>query len=95
MIVPSFKEFTIKQLEKHGVLSEVDLMDMFARKYYTNSFWRVKNYGILAKKLESYRKRLWQFKKNKIILEKTRIRIPLKMTWGNFEANEIFYTLNR
>lgn len=94
MIVPSFKTFTLEQLEKHIVLSDVDLMDMFARKYYTNTFWQVKNYGMLAKKLESYRKRLWEFKKKKIIKEQNRVRIPLKMAkW--LETHEIFYTLNK
>jgi hypothetical protein len=64
-------------------------MDIFGRKY-------CKGYSpsAMAKKLESLRKSLWQFKnKDNMLQEVNRIKIPLKVKTGRLETHEIFYKL--
>jgi hypothetical protein len=91
--VPSFKTFTLEQLEKNIIMSDIDLMDSFARKYYTNTFWQVYNFWMLGKKLESYRKRLWALKTEWVVIEDRRIKTPIDWMKGEVYSSEIFYTL--
>ena len=87
---PTFREFTKTQLEKYVTLSDCQLMDMYGKKYC-----RWDNYSMVAKKLESFRKRLWSFNKWKtpMLSIVRRIRHPIPLTWGRFNSQEIFYTL--
>lgn len=102
-VIPCFREFTKKELSKtyekwdsdiHCYvldtveLSDCELMDKFGKKY-------CKGYkpSAMAKKLESYRKRLWEFKKDWFIEEVGRVKIPIAKMGEKITTDEIFYKL--
>jgi len=87
-VTPSFSEFTIAQLTKYEVLSDEELMDKFWAKYCR--WFRPSQ---LAKKLESYRKRLSGMRKDGKLVVVERIKRPIKSSRGNFESQEIFFQL--
>lgn len=93
--VPNFRTFITNRLKDHIVLSDVDLMDMFARQYYTNTFWQVHNFWQLGKKLESMRKVMWKLRKDNYLRVERIIKTPLEMSNSKkLETHEIFYSLN-
>lgn len=88
-VVPCFREFIKVELEREWILSDCDLMDIYGRKYckwYSPS--------AMAKKLESLRKKIWELnKKDNLIQETNRIKIPLKVKSWRLETHEIFFKL--
>ena len=88
----TIRTFVSEYLNKHWVASDIDIMDAFIRKNYISVFKKV-NYGMLAKKWESIRKYLWQFKKEDRIIEVSRVKHLCKNTKWALYSEEIFYKL--
>lgn len=94
---PTIRDFVRKQLTKNEVMSDVDLMDLYAKKYYIDTgFFKKKdvNYGMLGKRLESFRKMLWVLKKRGMLQEVNRVKTPMN-PFGKLvtETHEIFFKL--
>ena len=86
----TIRTFVSEYLSKNWVASDIDIMDAFIRKNYISVFRKV-NYGMLGKKAESIRKRLWGFKKKWFLEEVSRVKHLYKNTKSSSE--EIFYKL--
>lgn len=87
MKTPTFREFTIEKLADWKELTDMQLMDLWGKKYC-----RWNSYAMIAKKLESYRKVLWLLKKKGLLEVTNKRNIPIKWTNG-LTSSEITYKL--
>lgn len=88
----TIRQFTTTFLDKKVIASDIEIIDAFIRKNYIKPF-RFVNYGMLAKKWESIRKELWQYKRDGLIEETNRIKHPITNTGGRLNSEEIFFKL--